>query len=427
MSWATGLTVNVINACKEKGVITDMDVRNLIIESNNKIGASNDPALIKKSFDKFIFVTKNEFEIVNDGKKGNRDTFLISLKKEKSLEEILKVVELGYTDPRKFKKKTTSSFSKKEEIISEKRTVRRKKESNIRIDTLTKIMDTLLYSVQHNTNTVDCNVVSKIIEVKKIHSSTIKSWEGNLSKHGVMLDVCYLDREGRLIIRNAKDCLLSCCDLYKRLSGSEPDGKYKSAGISMVRSVKKEIIRNEDYDTVYFYTAGIIAENEFNAIDVESLCKYLGNNFGYGLTKRKLQDILKDRPEFSFIRYGEAIGLEKKNESWETIKSECSPKNKKLWVDCRLPMTLVEIKRFFPDTEELSIISEKDGFYRVHYDQSCTSLMTWYKLVTSFIGKDYIKDCIFDADLIIKIRKEVDRVDSLLIEGSIGYKLENLL
>lgn len=440
-TWITGIATDFIDLILKEQIISGRNIKDLIVKHNDIIGASNDPSLVIKSYDKFVCVLENFIEIVPDDltKIKGRKQNLISLKKEfleeektRLTEEILKTIEIGYTDPRSRKRKIEEKAMTEEKTPApkEKTVSKPRKESNIRVNTLTRIIDTLLWLVQNNSNSVRSDVVAKVAGIKKLHLSTIKTWEDSLSKHGIFLNACYLEKEGKLLVRDARNCLLSCCDLYRRISGEEPDSKYRSAGVVAAKkaSVTNKIIGNSENGGVYYYTAGIIADNSFAAVNVDLICKSL-IDLGYEyMTRYKLRDILKERPEFLFVQHGEFIGLEEKQESWELIREEFDPEKKKKWVDCRLPLSLVEVKRYFPETEELSMISERDGFYRIYYSESHTSSRIWYRLVTSFIGKDNIEKHIFDIDgkLINQISHKINDVEKILSERDLGYRIENL-
>lgn len=111
--------------------------------------------------------------------------------------------------------------------------------------------------------------------------------------------------------------------------------------------IDKKMIKEDSYEDLYYYAAGIIVEHSYKAVDIDSLCTNL-RKLGYDVSKTELQGILRKRAEFSVVRYGAAVGLNEGGwKTWDEIKEKFNPKNNIKWVDCRLSLTLEEIKISF--------------------------------------------------------------------------------
>lgn len=190
--------------------------------------------------------------------------------------------------------------------------------------------------------------------------------------------------------------------------------------------IDKKMIKEDSYEDLYYYAAGIIVEHSYKAVDIDSLCTNL-RKLGYDVSKTELQGILRKRAEFSVVRYGAAVGLNEGGwKTWDEIKEKFNPKNNIKWVDCRLSLTPEEIKNIFPETETLSMITERDGFYRVYYNGSLTELTKWIQLATISIGAENLSSYIFDQDLVKRIKTRINLLNEFMLKEELGCKLETL-
>lgn len=428
------LVRGLLNSLRENKTISDVHVKNLISEVHSEIGRSLDKALIKRKADELLFTWMNsELNIVKKEMKGKRTPLAIKLKNEEAMND--KEFEI-FTEKilEKVLVKESGRVRKEPEI----------KEERIRINTLDNIMEALSYSITYNRGDgVTGNNVAKVLGVKRINQIQIKTWVNGLSKHSVTLNVYYDGRNDKLVFREAEKDLSICCELYRKITGKEPKREYlkllsgkekpkvlvskTSSAIVLKRSVVDKITIEEDsYNDLYYYVAGIIVENEYKAVDIDSMCTNL-RKLGYDVSKTELQGILRKRAEFSIVRYGAAVGLNEGGwKTWDEIKEKFNPKNNIKWVDCRLSLTLEEIKNVFPETEALSMITERDGFYRVYYNGSLTELTKWIQLATISIGAENLSSYIFDQDLVKRIKTRINLLNEFMLKEELGCKLETL-
>lgn len=443
------LVRGLLNSLKENKTISDVHVKNLISEVHSKVGRSLDRALIKKKADELLFTWMNgELNIVKKEMKGKRTPLAIKLKNEEAMNdkefEIFteKILEKVLVKESGRVRKELEIKEEPEEITAPSK--KRNKEERIRINTLDNIMEALSYSITYNRGDgVTGNNVAKVLGVKRINQIQIKTWVNGLSKHSVTLNVYYDGRNDKLVFREAEKDLSICCELYRKITGKEPKREYlkllsgkekpkvlvskTSSAIVLKRSVVDKITIEEDsYNDLYYYVAGIIVENEYKAVDIDSMCTNL-RKLGYDVSKTELQGILRKRAEFSIVRYGAAVGLNEGGwKTWDEIKEKFNPKNNIKWVDCRLSLTLEEIKNVFPETEALSMITERDGFYRVYYNGSLTELTKWIQLATISIGAENLSSYIFDQDLVKRIKTRINLLNEFMLKEELGCKLETL-
>ena len=438
-----GLATKLVNSCLEsKGTISDKKVKEIIIEENKGMGASCDLSLIKSTLDKLLKVLGDKLCVVKGDKIGKRTPLLIEIKdlseetRQECIDNFLKIIEDGWYC--KKKEKRTVAERKEMPQTSEKKSTR---SNNIRLDTLTKIMDVLQQVVRYNKESIDCDSAAKILGINKVYKSTVESWKNCLTKHGIELSAYYSGRMNSIMFNNAELDLAKCCRLYTEITKKEPGEKYfipsekkiicktfrAKNNNSVIIKEEKTVIKDDEVLDMYFYIAGLIVENNYTAINTDVVCMYLNKDLGFNrITKSEVKNILKQRKEFNLIKYGEAVSLEQGWKSWETIKDDCSPKMRESWVDCRFKMSTEEIKRFFPKVEVLSAITENDGFYRVYYSRSKKSIMNWAKLVMATIGKENMGSYIFDTKLVERIKEKLERIEIVLFENDLGLKIENL-
>ena len=318
------------------------------------------------------------------------------------------------------------------------------KEERIRINTLDNIMEALYYYIMYNKDGgVIGNNVAKVLGVKKMSQIQIKTWVNGLSKHSVTLNVYYDGRNDKLVFREAEKDLSICCELYRKITGKEPKREYlkllsgvekpkvlvsktSSAIIIKESVVDKKMIKEDSYEDLYYYAAGIIVEHSYKAVDIDSMCTNL-RKLGYDVSKTDLQGILRKRAEFSVVRYGAAVGLNEGGwRTWDEIKEKFNPRNNIKWVDCRLSLAPEEVKNVFPETEVLSMITERDGFYRVYYNGSLTELTKWIQLATISIGAENLSKHIFDQNLVGRIKTRINLLNEFMLKEELGCKLETL-
>lgn len=444
------LVRGLLNSLRENKTISDVHVKNLISEVHSEIGRSLDKALIKRKADELLFTWMNsELNIVKKEMKGKRTPLAIKLKNEEAMndkefeiftEKILEKVLVK--ESKKVEEKPEIKEKPKE--ITTTSSKKRNKEERIRINTLDNIMGALCYYITYNRDGgITGNNVAKVLGVKRINQILIKTWVNGLSKHSVTLNVYYDGRNDKLVFREAEKDLSICRELYRKITGKEPKREYlkllsgkekpkvlvskTSSAIVMKESViDKKMIKEDSYEDLYYYAAGIIVENEYKAVDIDSLCTNL-RKLGYDVSKTELQGILRKRAEFSVVRYGAAVGLNEGGwKTWDEIKEKFNPKNNIKWVDCRLSLTLEEIKNIFPETETLSMITERDGFYRVYYNGSLTELTKWIQLATISIGAENLSSYIFDQDLVKRIKTRINLLNEFMLKEELGCKLETL-
>lgn len=443
------LVRGLLNSLRENKTISDVHVKNLISEIHSKVGRSLDRALIKKKADELLFIwMKGELNIVKKESIGKRTPLVIELKNEEdmndmefeiSTEKILEKVLVK--ESRRVRKEPEIKEEPKEIITPSKKG---SKEERIRINTLDNIMEALYYYIMYNKDGgVIGNNVAKVLGVKKMSQIQIKTWVNGLSKHSVTLNVYYDGRNDKLVFREAEKDLSICCELYRKITGKEPKREYlkllsgvekpkvlvsktSSAIIIKESVVDKKMIKEDSYEDLYYYAAGIIVEHSYKAVDIDSMCTNL-RKLGYDVSKTDLQGILRKRAEFSVVRYGAAVGLNEGGwRTWDEIKEKFNPRNNIKWVDCRLSLAPEEVKNVFPETEVLSMITERDGFYRVYYNGSLTELTKWIQLATISIGAENLSKHIFDQNLVGRIKTRINLLNEFMLKEELGCKLETL-
>lgn len=443
------LVRGLLNSLRENKTISDVHVKNLISEIHSKVGRSLDRALIKKKADELLFIwMKGELNIVKKESIGKRTPLVIELKNEEDMndmefeiftEKILEKVLVK--ESRRVRKEPEIKEEPKEIITPSKKG---SKEERIRINTLDNIMEALYYYIMYNKDGgVIGNNVAKVLGVKKMSQIQIKTWVNGLSKHSVTLNVYYDGRNDKLVFREAEEDLSICCELYRKITGKEPKREYlkllsgvekpkvlvsktSSAIIIKESVVDKKMIKEDSYEDLYYYAAGIIVEHSYKAVDIDSMCTNL-RKLGYDVSKTDLQGILRKRAEFSVVRYGAAVGLNEGGwRTWDEIKEKFNPRNNIKWVDCRLSLAPEEVKNVFPETEVLSMITERDGFYRVYYNGSLTELTKWIQLATISIGAENLSKHIFDQNLVGRIKTRINLLNEFMLKEELGCKLETL-
>lgn len=443
------LVRGLLNSLRENKTISDVHVKNLISEIHSKVGRSLDRALIKKKADELLFIwMKGELNIVKKESIGKRTPLVIELKNEEDMndmefeiftEKILEKVLVK--ESRRVRKEPEIKEEPKEIITPSKKG---SKEERIRINTLDNIMKALYYYIMYNKDGgVIGNNVAKVLGVKKMSQIQIKTWVNGLSKHSVTLNVYYDGRNDKLVFREAEKDLSICCELYRKITGKEPKREYlkllsgvekpkvlvsktSSAIIIKESVVDKKMIKEDSYEDLYYYAAGIIVEHSYKAVDIDSMCTNL-RKLGYDVSKTDLQGILRKRAEFSVVRYGAAVGLNEGGwRTWDEIKEKFNPRNNIKWVDCRLSLAPEEVKNVFPETEVLSMITERDGFYRVYYNGSLTELTKWIQLATISIGAENLSKHIFDQNLVGRIKTRINLLNEFMLKEELGCKLETL-
>jgi hypothetical protein len=443
------LVRGLLNSLRENKTISDVHVKNLISEIHSKVGRSLDRALIKKKADELLFIwMKGELNIVKKESIGKRTPLVIKLKNEEDMndmefeiftEKILEKVLVK--ESRRVRKEPEIKEEPKEIITPSKKG---SKEERIRINTLDNIMEALYYYIMYNKDGgVIGNNVAKVLGVKKMSQIQIKTWVNGLSKHSVTLNVYYDGRNDKLVFREAEKDLSICCELYRKITGKEPKREYlkllsgvekpkvlvsktSSAIIIKESVVDKKMIKEDSYEDLYYYAAGIIVEHSYKAVDIDSMCTNL-RKLGYDVSKTDLQGILRKRAEFSVVRYGAAVGLNEGGwRTWDEIKEKFNPRNNIKWVDCRLSLAPEEVKNVFPETEVLSMITERDGFYRVYYNGSLTELTKWIQLATISIGAENLSKHIFDQNLVGRIKTRINLLNEFMLKEELGCKLETL-
>lgn len=443
------LVRGLLNSLRENKTISDVHVKNLISEIHSKVGRSLDRALIKKKADELLFIwMKGELNIVKKESIGKRTPLVIELKNEEDMndmefeiftEKILEKVLVK--ESRRVRKEPEIKEEPKEIITPSKKG---SKEERIRINTLDNIMEALYYYIMYNKDGgVIGNNVAKVLGVKKMSQIQIKTWVNGLSKHSVTLNVYYDGRNDKLVFREAEKDLSICCELYRKITGKEPKREYlkllsgveklkvlvsktSSAIIIKESVVDKKMIKEDSYEDLYYYAAGIIVEHSYKAVDIDSMCTNL-RKLGYDVSKTDLQGILRKRAEFSVVRYGAAVGLNEGGwRTWDEIKEKFNPRNNIKWVDCRLSLAPEEVKNVFPETEVLSMITERDGFYRVYYNGSLTELTKWIQLATISIGAENLSKHIFDQNLVGRIKTRINLLNKFMLKEELGCKLETL-
>lgn len=443
------LVRGLLNSLRENKTISDVHVKNLISEIHSKVGRSLDRALIKKKADELLFIwMKGELNIVKKESIGKRTPLVIKLKNEEDMndmefeiftEKILEKVLVK--ESRRVRKEPEIKEEPKEIITLSKKG---RKEERIRINTLDNIMEALYYYIMYNKDGgVIGNNVAKVLGVKKMSQIQIKTWVNGLSKHSVTLNVYYDGRNDKLVFREAEKDLSICCELYRKITGKEPKREYlkllsgvekpkvlvskaSSAIIIKESVVDKKMIKEDSYEDLYYYAAGIIVEHSYKAVDIDSMCTNL-RKLGYDVSKTDLQGILRKRAEFSVVRYGAAVGLNEGGwRTWDEIKEKFNPRNNIKWVDCRLSLAPEEVKNVFPETEVLSMITERDGFYRVYYNGSFTELTKWIQLATISIGAENLSKHIFDQNLVGRIKTRINLLNEFMLKEELGCKLETL-
>ena len=437
------LVRGLLNSLRENKTISDVHVKNLISEIHSKVGRSLDRALIKKKADELLFIwMKGELNIVKKESIGKRTPLVIKLKNEEDMndmefeiftEKILEKVLVK--ESRRVRKEPEIKEEPKEIITPSKKG---SKEERIRINTLDNIMEALYYYIMYNKDGgVIGNNVAKVLGVKKMSQIQIKTWVNGLSKHSVTLNVYYDGRNDKLVFREAEKDLSICCELYRKITGKEPKREYlkllsgvekpkvlvsktSSAIIIKESVVDKKMIKEDSYEDLYYYAAGIIVEHSYKAVDIDSMCTNL-RKLGYDVSKTDLQGILRKRAEFSVVRYGAAVGLNEGGwRTWDEIKEKFNPRNNIKWVDCRLSLAPEEVKNVFPETEVLSMITERDGFYRVYYNGSLTELTKWIQLATISIGAENLSKHIFDQNLVGRIKTRINLLNEFMLKEEIG-------
>lgn len=438
---------------KEK-VISDIHVKDIVRDVHVEVGRSLDKAEIKRKADDLIFkCMKGELIVVKGSKygKGKRIPLMLEYKEEKKLtsmsdEDFKKLTEeivnkvVGTTEV-VVKEEKKPEPPKVVEVEPAKKC--REKDKNIRQRVLERLMAALSYSIKFSEGDgVSGSGVARVLGIKKVNQILVKTWISGLLKHSITLNVYYDGRTDKLVFREAKKDLSLCCELYKKITKKDPPREYlkllgdvekpktlvsKTTSAVIVKDpISEKTIEEDQYGDLYYYAAGIIVEHGYKAVEIDSMCVSLGK-LGYTVSKSELQGILRKRAEFNVVRYGAAIGLNSGGwKTWDEIKKKFDPRNNMKWVDCRLELTLNEIRKVFWETEVLSMVTERDGFYRVHYNGSLTELTKWIQLATISIGAKNLSNHIFDQDLVERIKTRVELLNEFMLKEELGCKLETL-
>ena len=128
----------------------------------------------------------------------------------------------------------------------------------------------------------------------------------------------------------------------------------------------------EEFNKAYliFALGGILTTSGVGRVDIDSLIKCLREQFGIIADKKDIKEVLKGVKEIETSDFGYSYSLKPSN--WESIKETYGPQNFHSHFIARIGMTKEEILEYLPDSkvELLSVISEREGIYKITYDSS---------------------------------------------------------
>ena len=108
---------------------------------------------------------------------------------------------------------------------------------------------------------------------------------------------------------------------------------------------------------------------------------------------------------------------------WINISEKYDPKNTRLSVIARIGMSLDEVRKFIPETEVLSVISDTDAIYRLWYNRSIHSFKDLIRLYRTFRGTDAI---LSDDVLVERMEREIVILDSAGYANNLAYQIETI-
>lgn len=179
----------------------------------------------------------------------------------------------------------------------------------------------------------------------------------------------------------------------------------------------------EEFNKAYliFALGGILTTSGVGRVEIDSLIKCLREQFGIITDKKDVKEVLKDVKEIETSDFGYSYLLKPSN--WESIKETYGPQNFHSHFIARIGMTKEEILEYLPDSkvELLSIISEREGIYKITYDRSMHTKKNLLRLYRTFRGEDMILD---DMKLVNMLEREITIINGRIYRGDLRYGIE---
>lgn len=219
------------------------------------------------------------------------------------------------------------------------------------------------------------------------------------------LETCQISFRCRNDIR---DSMILLDRSYKDLYGAELGACARFKMIPAQQSKPKET--DPDYINYIVYRA-LLHDGK---LDIPSVLKLL-RGLGYLLDQRELVGIL-NKSSFQMTNHGELVLAR------DGAPVVYDPKTKVTIIHARIGMTLDEVRKFIPDSNLVSKITETDGIYSLSVNQSFESMEKLVKLFRTFRGNDMI---IGNDDLVSNLKIQVLKQEGLYRRDSILFRLEN--
>lgn len=387
-------------------ILGDKWIETVQDDSVKKIGKSN-PRLFSLKLDK-----GNETESLN---KLKSDIISYFLKKE--IKSAPKTKSIAAVSSKKDKEKAGRTFTRP------------------KLTMVKRVYDVLLKVYRSGKETIPFPKLSEYMDHRYMSQQVLDTWKNSLAEYGFSLDVRVVSIGGNkkaAKFNGVKDIIFSLSKKAVEWYG-EDLGAEKDLGISGLMSVKtvepKKITITEkkdvDQDTGYliYVIAGILKKHG-KALDYDDLCKVLRDNFSISTTKVDLRKLASEVPEFDgTIRVNSAIMLKDLTNGWINISEKYDPKNTRLSVIARIGMSLDEVRKFIPETEVLSVISDTDAIYRLWYNRSIHSFKDLIRLYRTFRGTDAI---LSDDVLVERMEREIVILDSAGYANNLAYQIETI-
>lgn len=179
----------------------------------------------------------------------------------------------------------------------------------------------------------------------------------------------------------------------------------------------------EEFNKAYliFALGGILTTSGVGRVEIDSLIKCLREQFGIITDKKDIKEVLKDVKEVETSDFGYSYSLKPSN--WESIRETYGPQNFHSHFIARIGMTKEEILEYLPDSkvELLSVISEREGIYKITYDRSMHTKKNLLRLYRTFRGEDMILD---NMKLVNMLEREITIINGRIYRGDLRYGIE---
>lgn len=378
-------------------------------ESVKRIGRSN-PRLFSLKLER-----GNENESLNKIKSDIRSYFL--MKEVKSVPKAKSIKEIAVVVPKGKKEKAPRTFTRP------------------KITMVRRLYDVLVKVCRGGKETVPFSKLSEYMDHRFMSQQVLDTWKNSLAEYGFSLDVRVVSIGGNkkaAKFSGVKDIIFSlskkAVEWYGEDLGAEKElGLFGSIAVKTVEPRKVTVTEKKevDQDTGYLiYVIGGILKKHGKALDYDDLCKVLRDNFAISTTKVDLRKLANEVPEFDgTIRLNNAIMLKDLDNGWISISEKYDPKNTKLSVIARIGMTTDEVRKFIPEAEVLSVISDTDAIYRLWYNKSIHSFKNLIRLYRTFRGTDTI---LGNDTLVERMEREIVILDSAGYANNLAYQIETI-